>query len=638
MKPDINSNTELIMQFDPNTIDHLGIKMYSTLPPVIAEIIANSYDAEATKVEIRLFDSDTAKKIIIEDNGLGMSFDEINKDFLPIGRNRRIINDSQKSKNNKRLVIGKKGIGKLSFFGISKLIQIETIQNSTKNAFILNWDELKKSGESFNDDGLYKPYKPKIISKNESVQLINGTKVSLFNIERKSPFFPEEVAYSLSRYFQVFDEKDFQVSIYHNYEEIAINITNDLKYSKMVIDHTWEFPLKESEQPKKKYYMADVITGKVILSKDTVPSDMQGIALFSRNKLVNEAEFYGVKATSHGYSYLTGNLNVDFIDMFAEDVISTNRRSLIWEYEETRELREYLDQIIRNIFNDAKKIKEQKKIEEIEEVTGIEIDSWIDELPSHEKKLARKLVTSIVSSEGIGTNKAGELVLYVKDSFQFESFKQIARDFQEIDDLSGNQILDLFKEWELIEAREMYKLATGRVETIKTFEKLIDDNAKEVEQIHPFFEKFPWILDLRINMFKHEVQYVKLLREKYPEAKLKEKNRRIDFLCTSVSNHRFIIELKRPHHKINKDDIDQAKDYRSFVQEYSNTTIQSPNRVIAYIVGGKLSDDRITLDELESTQNADKVYAKTYSQLLTDAQNHHSEFIERYNKMIKKSG
>ena len=29
---------DLEMHFDPNTIEHLGIQMYSTLPPVIAEL------------------------------------------------------------------------------------------------------------------------------------------------------------------------------------------------------------------------------------------------------------------------------------------------------------------------------------------------------------------------------------------------------------------------------------------------------------------------------------------------------------------------------------------------------------------------------------------------------------------------
>ncbi len=80
---------KLVMRFDPNTIEHLGVKMYSQIPRAIAELIANSYDADAKKVSIYLFEDEESKKIVVEDDGAGMTFDEINDEFLVIGRNRR---------------------------------------------------------------------------------------------------------------------------------------------------------------------------------------------------------------------------------------------------------------------------------------------------------------------------------------------------------------------------------------------------------------------------------------------------------------------------------------------------------------------------------------------------------------------
>lgn len=440
----------------------------------------------------------------------------------------------------------------------------------------------------------------------------------------------------MAKSFQVFDESDFNAVIYHNGINNKTEIKNELIYKNINPIHTWTFPIHKDRDPKE-YYYEDLITGKIILSEDTIGSKMRGIALFSRNKLVNEYEFYDIKATSHGYSYLTGWLNVDFIDSFEEDVISTNRRSLNWETTETGALKAYLTSTIQSIYNDSKKIKEKNKVEKFESDSGVKLEEWINPLPSHDRKLAKKLVNSIISTEGINNEKAIELVGFVKDSFQFESFKEIVREFNLIDDISSEKILGLFKEWELIEAREMYKLSMGRIETIKTFEKLISDNAKEVTQIHPFFEKFPWILDPRINMFRHEVQYAQLLKENYPEEDLEEKNRRIDFLCTSVSNHRFILEIKRPKHTISLKDIEQAKDYRSYIEDHLETSSTSPDRVIAYVVGGKINnDDRKTRDEIDSMQKTDKVYVKTFNQLLTDALNYHKEFIDRYQQMNKK--
>ena len=50
----IDSKPPYKMGFDPATIKHLGFQMYSTLPQVIGELVANAWDANATKVEISL--------------------------------------------------------------------------------------------------------------------------------------------------------------------------------------------------------------------------------------------------------------------------------------------------------------------------------------------------------------------------------------------------------------------------------------------------------------------------------------------------------------------------------------------------------------------------------------------------------
>lgn len=67
---------ELKMTFMPSTIEHLGARLYSTIPPIIAELVANSLDADAHTVRIQLQDVDE-KRVIVSDDGIGMSFDDI---------------------------------------------------------------------------------------------------------------------------------------------------------------------------------------------------------------------------------------------------------------------------------------------------------------------------------------------------------------------------------------------------------------------------------------------------------------------------------------------------------------------------------------------------------------------------------
>jgi len=143
-----NSKQILQMKFAPNTIEHLGVKMYSTLPPVVSELIANSYDADASEVAILLKDS-TEKEIVVSDNGHGMSFNEINEGFLTIGRNRRVKNETDESPKGRK-VIGKKGLGKLSLTsdGMNMAMEIEDFGETSIQLIPIDYADETPSNDS----------------------------------------------------------------------------------------------------------------------------------------------------------------------------------------------------------------------------------------------------------------------------------------------------------------------------------------------------------------------------------------------------------------------------------------------------------------------------------------------------------
>ncbi len=211
------SDKQLVMKFDPKVIEHLGVRMYSTIPPVLGELIANAYDADATKVRIELYDTEE-KKIVIKDNGLGMSFDDINEKFLVIGRNRRETEDTTPGG---RKVIGKKGLGKLSFFGIVRTITINTVSEGKRNIFTMDWNDLMNS-----TGGQYQ-MTPDVVD-----EIVDddqkGTEITLTNITRATDFSEELLADSIARFF-IFDE-DFIVTISRNHEN-PVRLSNEMHFS-----------------------------------------------------------------------------------------------------------------------------------------------------------------------------------------------------------------------------------------------------------------------------------------------------------------------------------------------------------------------------------------------------------------------
>ena len=47
----MNSSSKYQMTINLNVLNHLGINLYSNVPAVLSEVVANAWDADATNVD-----------------------------------------------------------------------------------------------------------------------------------------------------------------------------------------------------------------------------------------------------------------------------------------------------------------------------------------------------------------------------------------------------------------------------------------------------------------------------------------------------------------------------------------------------------------------------------------------------------
>lgn len=378
-------SNKLTMTFDPNTISHLGIKMYSQVPSGLAELIANAYDADATEVKITLYDKNEMK-IVVEDNGCGMSPDEVNDNFLRIGRNRRENPENIKTPKG-RIASGKKGLGKLALFGLGSTITIQTkTEESEPIKFSLDWNALKKTQGD---------YHPEIIDKIEN-QKTSGTKVTISNLKRSSPFDQKQIANSIAKLFCYFDNS-FMVSIEKEGKE-PVNLTNTSKFHSLGSDIQVTWDNISSLDFYSDYEHRQHITGRIIATKKPLKSGLRGITLYANGRMVNLPTFFGGSESSFFYSYATGILNIDFIDIPSgeDDLISTDRKSLNWEAEATIELKEYLIQIENYIRDEWREERKKKAEEEEKPHSNYDRKKWLDTLPKDKAGAISNLLDSKV--------------------------------------------------------------------------------------------------------------------------------------------------------------------------------------------------------------------------------------------------
>ena len=377
------------MTFDPKTIEHLGVKMYSTLPPALAELISNAYDADAENVTLEFLEIGSKKFISVKDDGIGMDSNDIQNRFLVIGRNRRKDDGDKPTPRFGRFATGKKGLGKLALFGLAKEITIDTIRNGLRNRFVLNWDDLlNASGE----------YKPIIQINNEATKLPNGTKIKLSELKRQSPFDVESLADSLSKIFIV--DNSFKISLKKQNGDLII-VDNYRRYSEFNQQFVWDVEdiLPEESEYKNK------ISGKLYTSETPIRpnSGLRGVSLFSRGKLVNNPEFFSNSTSSHFFQYLTGWFAVDFIDELDDDVISTNRQSVDWDNDEMAKLRDFLSTLISRVNNEWRNKRKEKKDDEIKKVTGIDTNHWMNTMPKNMREQTSKIIDFLGKEDALET-------------------------------------------------------------------------------------------------------------------------------------------------------------------------------------------------------------------------------------------
>ncbi|MBA7581387.1 hypothetical protein ES708_23289 [subsurface metagenome] len=205
---------QLTMSFAGRLVKHLGLQMYSGAVPAIAELIANAWDAMAKNVYINVplgKSLEHTDKIIIKDDGHGMSFEECNDHYLVVGRDRRLEEGDYSKKygaNNPRKLMSRKGIGKLSGFGIANRIEVRTIKDDSATHFALDYDAMTRSNKFIEE------YHPELLEDNgKKVNEPNGTTITLAQIKLLRSIKKDSFRESLERRFTILSDPQFAVFV-----------------------------------------------------------------------------------------------------------------------------------------------------------------------------------------------------------------------------------------------------------------------------------------------------------------------------------------------------------------------------------------------------------------------------------------
>lgn len=127
---------EYKISVDTRILELLGPNLYTNIYYILAELIANAYDADARNVYL-IEDIDSGD-IIVEDDGRGMSYEKGDiARYLNVAKETRTSEEDAKTPKG-RMKMGRKGVGKLAALSVAEKVLIKTICNGEKSGFVLS--------------------------------------------------------------------------------------------------------------------------------------------------------------------------------------------------------------------------------------------------------------------------------------------------------------------------------------------------------------------------------------------------------------------------------------------------------------------------------------------------------------------
>jgi len=615
------------------TVDKLGVKLYDRVSAVIAEIVANSYDADATVVTVRApmgtllstkkagVVKDGGYVLEVQDDGCGMTTEEVNDFFLKVGAERR--RDSRRgeiSKHYKRKVMGRKGVGKLAPFGVCQRVEVITsggpmvsgVQKDGKkgHGYLTSHFIMERSAilSQHNDIAPYHPVPGKL---DGTIAPEKGTIVRMTDFDYRRVPDLDDFERQMAQRFGIpttswkiiLDDSVSGTGRTVGAFEVKVKPGTRIQFKPKPgrpVDSRKEAdfqvvseagPILDDMRPgfdhEDSFY--PVIGWVGYSDKPYKDQLMAGIRIYCRGKIAAQTALFDLKAGFTGEydvrSYLIGELHADWLDE-GEDLIRTDRQDILWSQELGAAFQEWGQSVIKAVGRVTREPMRQSAWDKFKEVSKIE--EIVEKQYPGSNGLAIREKTMQMAQTIARTARGDEL----DDSEAVESFVQLSlmlgphitldeklREAASSKDRPMAVVSELLKTARLAELASFGRIADERVRVIQNLERLKDDKDSDESEFQKLIFNAPWLINPGWSPITANRTFGTLRKEFIKFAKSEhsldltlneftDTKKRADFVFASHENVLQIIEIKKPGHDLTDTEMDRIIKYHELITEF----------------------------------------------------------------------
>lgn len=598
-----NNSIELPLSFGETFLDHHAGQIIQDPKYAVVELVANSWDAGASLVEIK-WPELAGQEISFYDNGTGMTREEFSFRWIKLNYN-RLIDQSKEVKYPKgrggrqRIAFGKNGIGRHGMFCFCNEYTIETKKDGQLTKALV----VKTPNEEF-------PYKVIIQDHQTGIQgngtIIRG--IAIKNVDLPSSSVTKIIG---SKFIA---DPEFIISV--NAEKVTFehleegSIIGELKVGDNVV------VIKRFEGEKNR------------------TTQQQGVAWWVFRRLVGFPSWDGISGRlidgrnpiAKRFVYI---VEADFLKTFIKaDWSGFNSNSII---NETKQIvYDFINEDLISLLSETRKERKHDAF-----VINKDI---INSLPEHLQEDLSEIIDAVqLDCPTFGIN---ELESTVKVLAQMEksrsgySLLEKLSNFNDSDIDSLNAVLD---EWSINDIKKVMNELKWRLDLISKLEPLVENtSADELHDLQPLFERGLWIFgpEFESISFSSNRTLSTVVKLHFGNKELINPAKRPDFIVLPDSSigiyssdsfdetHNIdgldsviIVELKRGGFEIGYIEKDQAMGYARAIR--GSGKVDDRTKITCYVLGARIDSSA----GIASTQHEGntQVIPRRYSSVLKQA-------------------
>lgn len=545
-------------QVDPRLATLLG-ETYRSTEQALKELVDNAWDADAGTVQITLPDAMTLDPIIVRDDGTGMTERELRQEYLKVARDRR-ASKGERTPGRRRLVKGRKGIGKFAGLIIAEIMTVETAAREQKTCLTIPKQELLSSTTDLEK-------LPLPLATGECDGAEHGTTVTLSSLHQHLSF-PDSGELKQLLMLDYGRETDFTIVV--NNQPLGVA---DVRGESFTVDED----LPDLGQVRLHFKITD----------DKQPAKNAGVAIRVGGTIAGPPEHFGLENSEDLPKGLLrrvyGEVEADGLrnDLTAAGwgILENSKGYAALSKWVASKVREQLDKTFRRDINLQRARLQQ------------EINRRVEKLPAYRRQFAHSAMEKIMQRfYGEPEEQVRPIINVVLDALERDEYRTVLEAIDAAQHQDVAVLAAALGEFGVLDTGRIAHQAQHRLRFLGDLDKLINDPNTREAAVHTALATNLWVFGAEFSLVASNTTLA-TLTQKYTEEKFsgpRARHRPDLLLLTQLGQRYKLIEFKRPSYTLDRSDISQAEQYRDDLISYVQP--------IEILVVGKAFDARLLVN------------------------------------------